>query len=517
MAKSLLETAFENMGVAKKQYENQNQQVVGQKHDLVGGNPAGVYNHGNGGLFSRPGQQPQIFSLMMLPQSEFFDSLPVIKDRYAESVGAGGQTGPLNTVITGVTTGAGDSVSNQPTGACDPGPEGGMTKICTFTHPFGCYSGSVKLNLENVGLVRDLADPMYLQLVNNPAQMGTSPALFNPTLGATANILTDEFARRLFESVTSYKRMLAQRVWIGSPANSAGSANWADIVGMQTLINAGNKRDYYSSAVCTAADSDIKNFNYGIVNPNNAAPSALIYQYLDTMFHYLTWNARRMGLAPAQIDLVINPNLWDELTKVWPIAQYLEALATMASTGGAGGVVNVNASDMNELRDQMRADSVLPLRGQMVRVIQDDTIPELDSTNDAHLAAGQYASDIYYICRSVVGGIPTSYIDPFDMGNRLMEQVVSAGRQLNTFVSDGGLFRWYTYEQGPCLQWSYKAKWRIMQHATQLCGRIQNVGYQPIQHVPSWNPSSDYFKNGGVTTVPQSSYYVDWQATRATF
>lgn len=499
---TLLKSAFERVDIAKKEMP-----VIGQKHDPTV-TPSGPYGHDVAGLFARPGQEPKIFSMMMLPKTAFLDSLPVMKDQYAEASGFGGKSHPLNTVITGLKKGDLDDISNQPTEACDDGPEGGLLKICTFTHPYGAYLGGLSIDLEKVGMQRDYADPTYLQLVNNPTQLVDPAGVTGPTLGAGGSILVDEFALRLFRSVASYKRMLSRRVWVGDPTNSIGSQNWADITGLDILINAGNKRDFLSGAVCSAADSDIKAFGYGIVHPDNSLQITRIFQMVDAMFHYLHWNSREMGLDPAEIEIVMHPNLFDEITKIWPIARYVEALAAMANF--AGGRLNVEADNVIGLKESLREQSVLPIRGRMVKVIQDNTIPEQNSTNNANLAKGTYASDIYFNCRSVMGGVPTCYIDPFDLSNRLLESIINRGNVRSTFTTDGGMFRWYVKEKNNCIQWTYKSMWRLMQHATQLCGRITNVGYMPVQHVRDWDPDSDYFKNGGITGTEDQPYYQDW-------
>ena len=94
-----------------------------------------------------------------------------------------------------------------------------------------------------------------------------------------------------------------------------------------------------------------------------------------------------------------------------------------------------------------------------------------------------------------------------------MQNIVAEGRLLRTFTTDGGLFRWYVYEKGPCMQWDIMTMFRVRTHMPQLAGRLQNVGYQPLQHVRDWNPSSVYFTDGGRTNVPQTSYYSDWSTS----
>lgn len=481
---------------------------LGQKNNPTV-TPVGPYAHGNGGIFAVSGQQPQVFSAMLLPQAGFIDDLPILYSGLGQEydggdqAGFGGMSAPLHTYITGVTKGAIETVTNQPTQPCDPGPEGGLVKACTVTMPFGKYRASLSMNLEQIATLRDRADPTYLQLMNMaPGQTNLVPSMINSA--GNSGMLISEFTKRCFTLATSWKRFLASRTWIGNPTNSAASNNWKDIVGMDLQINTGNKVDVFTSNVCTALNSDIKDFGSRLVSSNGA----VFYTHIDMLWFYLNWNARRQGLGNCEWTLVMRPELFDEVVKIWPVEQYTEALTAIGAF--ANGRVNIDGSATIQLRDAMRQGSYLPIRGVPVRVIQDDTVTELDVTNNAKLAAGQYSSDIYFVPRTVLGGMPITYIQPFRQDAGLVEQVVAEGRLTRTFTTDGGLFRWYIYEKGPCLQWDIMTMFRVRTHMPQLAGRLQNVAYAPLQHVRSWNPDSQYFFNGGRTNAPQTSYYTEW-------
>lgn len=473
--------------------------------------PTGPYAHGNGGLFSVPGQQPQIFSVMMLPMAGVIDDLPIMWQGLGQEFDGpnaaqfGGLASPLHTYITGVTTGALDSVSNQPTDACTPGPEGGLLKACTVTMPFGKYRASFSLNLEHIALLRDRADPTYLQLMNMaPAQQNLVPSPLGQQ-GST-NILWNEFAKRAFTTAVSWKRFLCRRVFTGNPTNSAGSNNWQDIEGFDLQINTGNHIDTFTKNVCTSLDSDIKNFGSAIIS--TGANGSNLYRHLDMLYRYCWWNASRQGLLPVTWKWWMHPNLFDEIVKIWPVEQFTEAL--LAINAFTNGRVNIDASDTIKMRDAMREGRFLPIRGVPIEVVLDDTITELDVTTNAALIAGQYSSDIYLVPYTVLGGMPITYIQPFNMENGIMEAVVADGKLLHTFVSDGGLFRWYVYYKGPCVQWDIATMFRVRTHMPQLAGRLQNVGYQPLQHVRTWDPASTYFTDGGRVNIPQTSYYTDY-------
>lgn len=505
--RSNIPLSFRQKGIAGTDAE------VGYKNNPQGAgvSPSGPYAHGNGGIFSVPGQMPQVFSAMQLPMAGLIDDLPILFEGLGQefdggSNGFGGFASPLHTYITGVTSGALDNVSNQPTAQCAIGPEGGLLTACTVSMPYGKYRASMSMNLEQIAQLRDRADPTYLQLMNmSPAQNNLIPSLLGQQ--GSNSILINEFSKRAFNMAVSWKRLLAGRTFQGNPANSTGSQNWQDIEGIDLQVNVGNHKDFITGALCSALDSYLSDFGSKLITQNGAA----IYAQIDMAMRSLYWNAQREGLLPCQWKIVMHPNLFDELVKIWPVQEYQEALT--AIQGYTNGRVVIDGKETVDLRNAMRQGSYLPVRGVPYEVIQDDTITETNVTNNAALSAGQYASGIYIIPYTVLGGMPITYIQPFNQDNGIVDGVVQQGRLLHTFATDAGLFRWYVYYNGPCVQWDVVTRFRVRTHAPQLAARIQNVGYAPLTHVRSYDPSSTYFAGGGRTNVPQTSFYTDWSTT----
>jgi len=497
----------------QKQLAGSDQMQVGYKNNPtgVGANPTGPYAHGNGGLFSVPGQMPQIFSAMQLPMQGLIDDLPILFEGLGQEFdggdnGFGGFSSPLHTYITGVTQGNLDSVANQPTAQCAVGPESGLLKACTVTMPYGKYRASMSMNLEQIATLRDRADPTYLQLMNMaPPQANLIPQMLGQSGGN--NILLNEFSKRAFTMAVGLKRLLASQTYLGNPANSSGSANYQQIEGIDLQINQGNHKDVFSQNVCTALDCYLDDFGSAIISSNGSS----FYQRMDMMMRSCWWNAQREGLLPVTWKIVMHPNLFDEVVKTWPVNEYTEALVAMGQF--TNGRVVIDGKETVDLRNAMRAGSYLPIRGVPVEVVQDDTVTELNVTTNSKLSAGQYSSSIYLIPYTVLGSMPISYIQPFNWANGIMDDVVSQGRLLHTFTTDGGIFRWYVYYQGPCVQWDCVTRFRVRTHMPQLAGRLQNVGYAPLAHVNSWDPNSSYFRDGGRTNIAQSSYYADWAAS----
>lgn len=482
--------------------QNYLQMQTGQKND-PSVTPSGPYGHGNGGLWSVAGQDRRVFNAMQMPLPGILSALPVRFDGLGTEFG--GYTSPLMTLLTGVTKGAVETVTNQPTEACAPGPEGGLVKVGSLVAPYGRYSSSISLNLREVGQLRDNADPTNLQIIGNPQAGGQF--LHPNTTNFSQSITVNEFNRRLFASGVSFTRFLNKRAYVGNPTNSVGSSNWQDIVGLDLLINSGNKLDAITSNLITAANSIVDPFGSQQIT---AGPQD-IWRHLDSMWFQLDWISRQEGFGPWDGYITMTAQAFNEITEIAPVKQYYAFLGTIAQY--TNGRVNLSGTELMQMQASMRQGLYLPIRGKNIPVVLDDSIFESDVTNNAALSAGQYASDIYFVNATVMGGIETTYLQPFNQANQMVETIVREGRLTRTFTSDGGLFRWYVWEDGPCVQWGYEIQFRIMMHCPQLCGRITNVAYNPLNHIRSSDPDSTYFADGGRTNAPQQSFYVPWTTT----
>ena len=471
---------------------------TGQKHDVTGA-PVGPYGHGVGGLFSMPGQDARVFSAMLQPILSILNDLPVLRADPIPGAGYGGYQQEFFTTITGVTASQQDD-ANQPTEECEPFPRGGLMKVCTLVSPYGRYGAALdQLNIEQLGMLANPADPTYLQNMNlqNPPIGPTTP-------GGYGNILYNEFARRAFTAVQGYALKVATKVWTGDPALSAASKRWKDVLGLNTQINTGNKRDALSNTLCTIMDSDVKNYNYGIISASNSTISNVI----DAIWYFINTKARQAGLMPVRWKIYMRSQMFDEISKIWPIIYYQQLIAQ------ANNFTNARfnfGTDVMALRESMRSELYLPIRGARVEVGLDDGIPERNSTTNAQLLPGQFASDIYFVPLTVLGAIPVTYLEPFNQANAITEAVVRDGRILNTFTTDGGMYRWYTLQTRGCVEWDFVSQWRVVVRTPNIAARILNVGIQPLQHGPeAWNESS-YFQNGGRTNNPVTpSYYSEW-------
>ena len=482
------------------------EQAAGQKNDPPFA-PAGPYLHGPAGLFNDRNLANPVFSAIMGPLPGVASELPVLNGSRMLGGEYGGLDANFVTMVTGVTAGNLDTFSNQPTTACADGPVGGLKKLCSIVNSYGNFVMSTReVDMDRAGRLADRCDQFTAQLANSPV---FGPLMAKPTSTPSLNnAINNELAERIYEMVVSFQRMFAPRTWIGTPANNSGERK--DVLGLETQINTGTHIDALTSAVCTAADPDVKDFNYSLVT--GAAKD--IIQYLEMADNYVHFNARKQGLTIDDAILALRPELWLVLSETIPVRQYQASLAQMANF--AMGRVMVDATGAQRDRNMYREQMLIPLNGRMVRVVEDDSMAEDDVTTNGNLIAGQYASDIVYI-PLVVNGIPVTYWEAWDHDNAQSRSIAQWVNNMLTFSTDGGRFRWHVDFSKGCLKINVKFKPRLMLHTPQLCYRINNVAYEPLQHLRTWDPNdSNYFFDGGRTEGSTQQYYAPWSTATPT-
>lgn len=482
----------------------------GQKNDPAANIPAGQILQQNGGLFATPGLDNAVFSAMLRPIQGLADAMPVMPAGSSIQPDSeyGGYDAPLFDTVTGVTAGNSEAWSAQPNAPCDDAPIGGLMKACALTQPYGRQYQGIQFRLNELGRIRNRGVATDLTLQNQaPAAMNFLPT---GTQQAGNDALRSIMLNRFFTAGVSFQRLIAPLLWTGTPANNKAGGGAKQSQGLETLINTGNKYDAITGTPCAAMDSDIKNFQKQIVT----ASGNDIVQTIDAMYAYLNWNADQMGLAPVQWALVMRPQLFDEITKIWPIRYYQELISALS--GSSSGRLNFNVNEASAARDDYRTGKFLPLRGERVPVILDGTITEYNVQTLAGLSAGQYASDIYFVPFTVLGGIPVLYWEVFDQDNDMMRAAEQLGNFSATWTTDGGRFRWYKNERNGCIDLRFEIEYRPILRTPQLAGRVLNVGYQPLQHFRDYDPASSYFVNGGRTSTPLGSLYELYVSTPVT-
>ena len=466
--------------------------VFGRKHTSPSGTPTSNYMHGPGGIFGVDGLEQDIISTRVQPRG-IAGNLPALGSI---------RMNPLFGYLTGYQANTGTRAD----GVCDDPEIAGPGKSCIQTAQFGRYSFMTKeIEINRVGQQTDRGEFLDLRVMNDPL-LQPEGGLLNQNIPGSPN-LRREVLHAFVEVGVSFQNQLMQQVYQGNPANNTAGGGYQEFPGLDILIGT-NKVDAFTGINCPSLDSDIKDFNYGLVDDVGVAGSDIV-EVVTYLWRFLRSNSSRMNFDPTTWVITMRNELFFELTAVWPCS-YLTYRCTFRAAGNAQERVNVNAADQVALRDSMRQGSYLLIDGFQVDVVLDDGIAEESDADNANIAAGEFASDIYFIPMTVRGGRAVTFWQYLDYMQGAMV-AVQDGRLLNDFWTDGGRFLWH--KKPPlnwCNKWVAKIEPRIILLTPQLAGRIQNVRYAPLQHTRDPFPTDNYFVDGGQTSRTGPSLFSDW-------
>jgi hypothetical protein len=464
---------------------------IAYKHDATG-TPTTVYGHGPGGVFTFPGVDPQVFATIIGIEPGIMGVLPKFPSLL---------TNPVYQTVTGVQADIGDEAVN----VCDPVPTAGLTKAGKLTSVFGRYRRQTReIYLNRLGQRNDLADPMNLQLMNLFAP--GDDQLRNPDMvaGAGSQVLNNELMKVLFEFGVSIDRLLARQIWTGNPANNTAGEGYKEQTGFELLVGTG-KVDAETNVALPSLDSDVKDFNYALVDD----AVANIVNVLTYLYRFVRSTARKTGLINTSWVFVMREELFYELTAQWPLS-YLTQQTIQHNINLDR--LTVDARGVTADRDQMREQQFLLIDGIRVPVILDDGITEETDADNINIQAGEFASDIFLIPLTVLGGTPVTFMEFFQHDNAQIQSALGTGRLANqVWTTNNGAWIWNAERSRLCVFWEGKVEPRLVMRTPQLAGRLQNVRYAPLQHTRQPFPDDPYFVDGGVTTRVGPSYFNEWQ------
>lgn len=436
------------------------------------------------GIFSVTGLENDVINASITPRG-IIGALPAF---------GSGLEDPRYGLLTGYTA----TTGSEPTNPCDPAPAG-FVKSGTLTAAFGRIARDTQTIEIDELLKEQRGASTNLRLIGEVLGM---PDLHPPSL-SSAQILDLVTKHEMVIVGVNLERKLAETVWQGSPANNTAGGGYREFPGLDNQIATGQV-DAETNVAIPAADSDIKDFNYDAVDGTNRD----IVEYMSMMEFYLAHNSDRMGLSPVRQVIVMRPNLWFELSAVWPCRYLTHRCATSA---GANPVV-INDNNNVTMRDAMRNGMYIDINGNRYPVMTDDGIFEHTNVNNANVAAGSYASSIYFLPLRVAGNFPATYMEYKDY-RQISGQLAPLGEGMKNvpFWTDGGRFLWVYHENGFCFKLSCKTEMRIILRTPQLAGKIQNVLYSPLQHTREPFPDSPYFYDGGASLrSTATSGYAVW-------
>jgi hypothetical protein len=418
---------------------------------------------------------------------------------------------PLLGLITGIQDDGAAAVSNP----CDDAPTG-YIKACNLFFQFGRLQFDTA-TIEFDQIFTQLNSGVNTDLRLRGRLLGVSEEDFPRGLNdqqALKLVFMSEMtkvgmlmAKGTYNEATGVGQMgLTFQNWQGAISRNTAGGGYKEYPGLDAQITTGHV-DAQTNTACPAVDSDVKDFNYQSVFSNNGNNTPNILWYLGQLEWYLRFNATRMGLDPVEWAVVMNPNLWFELTSAWPIAYNTNRGAELLTVGNTR--LNLDARQMTEDTMRMRQEMTIAINGRVYPVIVDDGVNEQVNGDNANIPAGSYASSVYMVPLTINGGFPVTYLEYKDYRVGMQQIQALMGKQ--TFWTDGGSFSWAL---DPIIKWctkmSAKTERRIVLRAPQLAGRIDNVLYSPLQHLR--DVTGPYAVNGGVSTRAAQSLNAVWNA-----
>ena len=438
--------------------------------------------HGNGSLFGSFPVERDIITAHMRPLGGLHSILPA-RPSVTEN--------PLFASITGFTATNGAEAVYP----CVDAPVGYL-KGCNLSAQFGRVMRDTQtIEIDKVMLRANRGDFSDLVLVGDlVGETGFAPP--SVTKDNILNVVTK--SEMLIASV-NLERALYRLVWQGNPANNTAGGGYKEFPGLDRQIATG-QRDWHTGTLCPALDSDVKSFAYQLVG----GVARDIVEYLSMLEYYLTTNADGMGLGPVTWVIVMRPQLWFELSAVWP-CRYL---TNRCSNTAAANPVVINDNVNVAMRDAMRAGKYIDINGNRYQVVTDTGIFEHNNINNANCLPGEYASSIYMVPMTIVGGFQATYMEYVDYSQIGADVALLRGRE--EFWSEGGRYMWAIENLNFCFKLKVKTEPRVILRTPQLAGRIDAVKYSPLQHVREVDPSNAYFLDGGVSLRPDTSGYHVW-------
>lgn len=440
--------------------------------------------HGLTGTFSTPGLDRDVISTHVRPHG-IAGTLPLLP-----SVMEDPRFGAL--------TGFSDDIGSEPSLPCDDAPQG-FLKACNLTAQFGRVARDTEtIEMDKVMLRVNRGDFTDLILhgfnLGQEVTSGMYPQGMNPT--QILNVVT---MSQMVSVAERMLRKLSNHMWQGSPANNNVGGGYKEFPGLDVQIATGQV-DADSNTACPSLDSDVKDFNY-----NDVCGSVLdIVEYMSMLEYFIFTLAEDTTMAPVEWVWAMRPQLWQELTACWP-CRYNTNRCT--SIGGDHQVITDGRENVQE-RDRMRQGMTIDVNGRNYNVITDTGIFENNNANNANVAAGSFASNIYFVPLRVTGNFASTYREHVDYRQAASDVRLLRGKE--DFWTDRGVFSWAIEQVKWCYKLSLKTEQRVVLRTPQLAGRIDNVLYSPLQHLREADPDSPYWEDGGVSVRSVGSKYAAW-------
>ncbi len=387
-------------------------------------------------------------------------------------------------VMTGITAGSGSNAVNM----CDPAPVAGNPKGCIQR----AYFGRVRLDT-NVNELPTLGGYVnYADYDRNIMNLVMQQNKFIPDVLARAtNPNTQEFMQ-LFTAGIQLERVAEQVLFQGVNTVADGASTFVGISrewdGFDTVIGVG-KVDARSNVACPAVDSLVQSWGSNLISGSVTGPNGVSYdivQVLTEMWYVLNQRSSEMGMSPTQWILVMHPDLFRALSRIWACSY----LTNECAEASAGTPLNIDAPARKMMMDEMFNNRFLWIDGERVPVVLSRGMANTSVANG-------FRSDIYFIPLTSMG-IQTTYLEFFDQGNPVATGFNAlAGDSSSYRVLNNGAFAIANSRTRFCLQYHLAAQPRLVMRTPWLAARLTNVVYRNFLYTNDPIPGSTYHFDGG--------------------
>jgi hypothetical protein len=442
-----------------------------QKHN-VGNQPNNQNMHGIGGLLSRPGARPEMWSALSRART-LTRYLPFYRSEYEDQIHE-------------LFTGQLDMVGSNGADFCAEAPTPGKLKVCQVSIPYGKLAISTdKITMQTVGLFKNRADTPRTLLNSGeadnrfvPEVLGQFP-LDTRDVGAVAN----------YRAGVAFERLIGEIEIVGDPSKSPSATKIGAIRefrGLDGFIKTGYTD--VDGVTCPALDSAVINFNANV--GATASDTRDIVEVVTDMYVGLNDIARQVGIDMMGA-FVMHPYLFYALTDTWACS-YVTSRCEF--TSGNNNRLVVNGTDINSLRIDMLNGQYLLVNGIQVPVILADGIPDGANGNNS------YTQDLYFV-PLIANGRDTLYYEYVDMDNEYVRSLQAMTRADEYFVLNEGLYGVSRSFSNGCLSWQYSAMTRMVLDTPFLAGRVDNITFTYLVPSRSPYPGRSLYVDGGVSIV----------------
>ncbi len=408
------------------------------------------YAHGPQGVFNTVGVDQTVYSTIVRPLG-IGALIPFVSST---------QMTPLYEIITSQQA----NIGSEPANECGTPVRSGNLLAASLTAPFGRkLFGTDTIAANTLGQVVNSAEPVDLRVANQRAL--TSP--FIPDPAKNPDFLNSELGMQYYRLGISAERFHERQAFTGNGATMIGSGRdygYREYNGLDILINTG-KIDAITGTLIPAADSLIVNWNNALISGTTTLNglSVDLVHTMASMENFISAKADRMGLFPLDLRIVMRPEVFFELTNIWPCSY----LTNGCNVSINGTTAFVSASEGIDMRDDMRTNRFLWINGKRIPVIVSDG-PNMSA------AGGGSQSNIYFIPFSANGAY-SLYFNYFDYGNGQVDQATAGLLGTQFTASNGGMYLWTFQRDGYCAYLEAKSEMRLVLRVPWLAARITNV------------------------------------------